>query len=95
MSDTDRTLIPDFTMIDLVDRRAHRSRGAWDDAVRTSTGRDVDGLFSSVDYLSALRDGRFEELEKKMRQAAKDLRFEEAMQVRNQIRELKKTSLKI
>ncbi len=40
--------------------------GLWEAASIKSTGRDIDGLFSSVDYLSALRDGRFEEMEKKI-----------------------------
>jgi glutamate synthase (NADPH/NADH) small chain len=40
--------------------------GLWAAASLKSTGRDVDGLFSSVDYLSALRDGRFEEIESKI-----------------------------
>jgi glutamate synthase (NADPH/NADH) small chain len=40
--------------------------GLWAAASIKSTGRDRDGLFSSVDYLSALRDGRFEEVEKKI-----------------------------
>ena len=40
--------------------------GLWAAASIKSTGRDIDGLFSSVDYLSALRDGRFEEVEKKI-----------------------------
>jgi len=40
--------------------------GLWAAANLKSTGRDIDGLFSSVDYLSALRDGRFEELEAKI-----------------------------
>jgi NADPH-dependent glutamate synthase beta subunit-like oxidoreductase len=40
--------------------------GLWASASIKSTGRDIDGLFSSVDYLSALRDGRFEEVEKKI-----------------------------
>jgi len=40
--------------------------GLWEAASIKSTGRDIDGLFSSVDYLSALRDGRFEEFEKKI-----------------------------
>jgi len=40
--------------------------GLWAAASIKSTGRDIDGLFASVDYLSALRDGRFEELEKKI-----------------------------
>jgi NADPH-dependent glutamate synthase beta subunit-like oxidoreductase len=40
--------------------------GLWEAASIKSTGRDIDGLFSSVDYLSALRDGRFEEMEQKI-----------------------------
>jgi len=40
--------------------------GLWAAANLKSTGRDIDGLFSSVDYLSALRDGRFEEIEAKI-----------------------------
>jgi glutamate synthase (NADPH) small chain len=40
--------------------------GLWVAASIKSTGRDIDGLFSSVDYLSALRDGRLEEFEKKI-----------------------------
>jgi len=40
--------------------------GLWEAASIKSTGRDIDGLFSSVDYLSALRDGRFQEMEKKI-----------------------------
>ena len=40
--------------------------GLWEAASIKTTGRDIDRLFSSVDYLSALRDGRFEELEKKI-----------------------------
>jgi len=40
--------------------------GLWDAASIKSAGKDIDGLFSSVDYLSALRDGRFEELEQKI-----------------------------
>jgi glutamate synthase (NADPH/NADH) small chain len=40
--------------------------GLWAAASLKSTGRDIDGLFSSVDYLSALRDGRFEEIETKI-----------------------------
>jgi len=35
---------PDFTKIDFTDRRAHGSRGAWEDAVRTATGRDPEEL---------------------------------------------------
>jgi NADPH-dependent glutamate synthase beta subunit-like oxidoreductase len=30
-------------------------------------GKDIEGLYSSVDYLAALRDGRFEEIEKKIK----------------------------
>ena len=41
--------------------------GLWEAASIKSTGRDIAGLFSSVDYLSALRDGRFEELERKIK----------------------------
>ncbi|UCD78480.1 MAG: NAD(P)-dependent oxidoreductase [Desulfobacterales bacterium] len=41
--------------------------GLWEAASIRSTGRDIDGLFSSVDYLSALRDGRFEEMETKIK----------------------------
>jgi glutamate synthase (NADPH/NADH) small chain len=40
--------------------------GLWGAASLKSNGRDIDGLFSSVDYLSALRDGRFEEIETKI-----------------------------
>jgi NADPH-dependent glutamate synthase beta subunit-like oxidoreductase len=40
--------------------------GLWAAASIKSTDRDIDGLFSSVDYLSALRDGRFDEIEKKI-----------------------------
>jgi glutamate synthase (NADPH) small chain len=40
--------------------------GLWAAASLKSNGRDIDGLFSSVDYLSALRDGRFEEIETKI-----------------------------
>ena len=40
--------------------------GLWASASIKSTGRDIDGLFSSVDYLYALRDGRFEEVEQKI-----------------------------
>ena len=40
--------------------------GLWGAASLKSTDRAIDGLFSSVDYLSALRDGRFEEIEKKI-----------------------------
>ena len=41
--------------------------GLWAAASIKSRGRDIDGLFSSVDYLAALRDGRFEEMEQKIR----------------------------
>jgi NADPH-dependent glutamate synthase beta subunit-like oxidoreductase len=41
--------------------------GLWDAATIKPEGKDIDGLFSSVDYLSALRDGRFDELEKKIK----------------------------
>jgi len=41
--------------------------GLWAAAGLKSNARDIDGLFSSVDYLSALRDGRFEEMEAKLR----------------------------
>jgi glutamate synthase (NADPH/NADH) small chain len=40
--------------------------GLWAAASLKSDERDIDGLFSSVDYLSALRDGRFEEIETKI-----------------------------
>jgi len=40
--------------------------GLWASASIKPAGRDIDGLFSSVDYLSALRDGRFEEVEQKI-----------------------------
>jgi NADPH-dependent glutamate synthase beta subunit-like oxidoreductase len=40
--------------------------GLWEAASIRSTGRDIDGLFSSVDYLSALRDGRFQEMVRKI-----------------------------
>jgi len=36
--------------------------GMWDAAALTSSSPAIDGLFSSVDYLSALRDGRFDEM---------------------------------
>ncbi len=35
---------PDFTTIDLADRRAHGSRSAWADAVRIATGREPEEL---------------------------------------------------
>ena len=40
--------------------------GLWDAASIRKEGKDIDGLFSSVDYLAALRDGRFEEIERKI-----------------------------
>jgi NADPH-dependent glutamate synthase beta subunit-like oxidoreductase len=40
--------------------------GLWAVATIKPEGKDIDGLFSSVDYLSALRDGRFEKIEKKI-----------------------------
>jgi NADPH-dependent glutamate synthase beta subunit-like oxidoreductase len=40
--------------------------GLWEAASIKKSGKDIDGLFSSVDYLSALRDGRFEEIEQKV-----------------------------
>jgi len=40
--------------------------GLWEAASIIPAGRDIDGLFSSVDYLAALRDGRFEEMEQKL-----------------------------
>jgi glutamate synthase (NADPH/NADH) small chain len=39
--------------------------GLWGAASIKPAGKDIDGLFSSVDYLAALRDGRFEEMELK------------------------------
>jgi len=41
--------------------------GLWGAATIKPEGNDIDGLFSSVDYLSALRDGRFDKIEKKIR----------------------------
>jgi NADPH-dependent glutamate synthase beta subunit-like oxidoreductase len=41
--------------------------GLWAAATLKLEGKDIDGLFSSVDYLSALRDGRFEELENRIK----------------------------
>jgi len=43
MSDP-RTGIPDFTTVDLIDRRKHGSRGMWADAVETATGKNLDEL---------------------------------------------------
>ena len=40
--------------------------GLWDASSIRTEGKDIDGLFSSVDYLAALRDGRFEEIERKI-----------------------------
>ena len=41
--------------------------GLWDAATIKPDGKDIEGQFSSVDYLSALRDGRFDEMEKKIK----------------------------
>lgn len=41
--------------------------GLWDAATIKPDGKDIQGLFSSVDYLSALRDGRFEKMEKNIK----------------------------
>jgi NADPH-dependent glutamate synthase beta subunit-like oxidoreductase len=38
--------------------------GLWDAATIKPEGKDIKGLYSSVDYLAALRDGRFAEIEK-------------------------------
>ena len=38
--------------------------GLWAAASIKSTDRDIDGLFSSVDYLAALRDGRLDDVGK-------------------------------
>ena len=40
--------------------------GLWDAATIKPEGKNIEGLFSSVDYLSALRDGRFADMEKKI-----------------------------
>ena len=40
--------------------------GLWEAVTIKPEDKDIDGLFSSVDYLAALRDGRFEEIEKKV-----------------------------
>jgi glutamate synthase (NADPH/NADH) small chain len=40
--------------------------GLWEATSIRPAGKDIDGLFSSVDYLAALRDGRFEEMERKL-----------------------------
>ena len=41
--------------------------GLWEAASIKAAGKDIDGLFSSVNYLAALRDGRFEEIEQKIK----------------------------
>jgi len=41
--------------------------GLWDAATIKPDGKDIQGLFSSVDYLSALRDGHFEKMEKNIK----------------------------
>ena len=41
--------------------------GLWDAATIKPEGKDIEGLYSSVDYLAALRDGRFEQIEKKIK----------------------------
>ncbi len=41
--------------------------GLWDAATIKTEGKDIEGLYSSVDYLSALRDGRFKEITKKIK----------------------------
>jgi NADPH-dependent glutamate synthase beta subunit-like oxidoreductase len=41
--------------------------GLWDAATIKAKDPSIDGLFSSVDYLAALRDGRFGEIEKKVK----------------------------
>jgi NADPH-dependent glutamate synthase beta subunit-like oxidoreductase len=41
--------------------------GLWAAATIKPEGKDIDGLFSSVDYLSALRDGRFEEMQNRIK----------------------------
>ena len=40
--------------------------GLWAASSIKPAGKDIDGLFSSVDYLAGLRDGRFEEIEQKI-----------------------------
>ena len=40
--------------------------GLWAAATIKAEGSEIDGLFSSVDYLSALRDGRFDEMQKRI-----------------------------
>ncbi len=41
--------------------------GLWDAATIKPEGKDIEGLYSSVEYLAALRDGRFAEMEKKIK----------------------------
>jgi NADPH-dependent glutamate synthase beta subunit-like oxidoreductase len=41
--------------------------GLWEAASIKAAGKDIDGLFSSVNYLAGLRDGRFEEIEQKIK----------------------------
>ena len=41
--------------------------GLWDAATIKPEGKEIEGLFSSVDYLAALRDGRFENIEKQIK----------------------------
>ena len=41
--------------------------GLWDAATIKPAGKDIEGLFSSVDYLAALRDGRFKDIEKQIK----------------------------
>jgi NADPH-dependent glutamate synthase beta subunit-like oxidoreductase len=41
--------------------------GLWDAATIKPAGKEIEGLFSSVDYLEALRDGRFEEIAKQIK----------------------------
>ena len=41
--------------------------GLWDAATIKPAEKEIEGLFSSVDYLAALRDGRFEEIAKQIK----------------------------
>ena len=41
--------------------------GLWDAATIKPADKNIEGLFSSVDYLAALRDGRFADIEKKIK----------------------------
>ncbi len=41
--------------------------GLWAATTIKADSNEIDGLFSSVDYLSALRDGRFEDLENRIK----------------------------